>query len=221
MPEENIPIPENIDLTAFISREAHDLKSPFNRILGFTRMVLKGMDGPLTDLQREDLTTVYENSRQAMAFVSNLIDMARLSRGEKTPEMGEYALDTLLAEAVKAWRADFPEERVTMKMDLPPEVCTLQADAALFRQAMRNVLAYAAAWVKAPSEITVQARPSSGVCLLNIHSRGEKDIAAPEMKLSMWGYIAERIVALHGGEIRAAKRGEKGASFEIALPFKG
>ena len=217
MPEENIPIPETIDLAAFVSREAHDLKSPFNRILGFTRMVLKGMDGPLTDLQREDLTTVYENSRQAMSFVSNLIDMARLSRGEKTPEWNEYPLDEVLTEAVKAWRADFLEERVTLKMDVPP--CTLRADVALLRQAIRYVLSYAAAWVKAPAEILVQAGESSGTCLLRVQSRGEKDIAAPEMELSMWGFIAGRIIALHGGEIRSAKRGDEGASFEIALPL--
>ena len=217
MPKENIPIPETIDLTAFISRKAHDLKSPFNRILGFTRMVLKGMDGPLTELQREDLNTVYANSRQAMAFVSNLIDMARLSRGEKTPEWEDCPLDEVLTEALKGWRTDFSEARVTLKVEAP--LCTLRADAALLRQAIRCVLSYAAAWVKAPAEILVQAGAASGTCLLRVQSRGEKDAAAPEMELSMWGYIAGRIIALHGGEIRSAQRGEAGVSFEIALPL--
>ncbi len=51
MPE----FPVNFDLGAFLSRESHDLKTPFNHIIGFSRIVLKGQDGPLTDFQREDI----------------------------------------------------------------------------------------------------------------------------------------------------------------------
>jgi signal transduction histidine kinase len=76
--------PEELDLAAFISEEAHDLKSPFNRILGFTKMLMKGMSGPITDMQKDDLTTVYQNGSQAMTMMSNLVDMARLGRGEKS-----------------------------------------------------------------------------------------------------------------------------------------
>ncbi len=83
MPKTAFALPTDLDLVEFISKEAHDLKSPFNRILGFTKMLLKGMSGPLTDMQKDDLTVVYENSAQAMTAMSDLVDMARLSRGKK------------------------------------------------------------------------------------------------------------------------------------------
>ncbi len=206
-------LPEEIDLAAFISQEAHDLKAPFNRILGFTRILLKGMDGPLTDLQREDLTTVYENSRRAMSFVSNLIDIARLSRGERTPEWDACALGGILSKAINA-----AEGRASVQVHLPAGECPLHADAALLEQGIRNLLLYAAAWVKPPAEITLQAEIHPGGYLLHIQGRGERDIAAQEMELSMWGYIAGRIIALHLGEIRTARRGEEGIEFEIFLP---
>ena len=96
--------PEDLDLAAFISEEAHDLKSPFNRILGFTKMMLKGMSGPITDMQKDDLTVVYENSVQAMAAMSNLVDMSRLSRGEKAFSAVEANLGNLLAQTAAYWK---------------------------------------------------------------------------------------------------------------------
>jgi len=218
MSEEPISIPETIDLAAFISREAHDLKSPFNRILGFTKMVLKGMDGPLTDLQREDLTTVYENSRQAMSFVSNLIDMARLQRDEKTPQAQPCDLKDVLQRAADAWRALVPEEAAPLEMSLPQADCPAQADAALLQQAFRSLLHYAAAWTRSGAPIQVRVTPEAGRYTVHIHSRGEHDPAAAEMELTMWSFIAARILRLHGGTIRQARQGEASVSFEVHLP---
>ena len=45
-----LELPEQVDLVHFISREAHDLRSPFNQVVGFTKIVLNGLDGPLTDV---------------------------------------------------------------------------------------------------------------------------------------------------------------------------
>ncbi len=218
MSEEPIPIPETIDLAAFISREAHDLKSPFNRILGFTKMMLKGMDGPLTDLQREDLTTVYQNSQQAMSFVSNLIDMARLQREEKTPQVQPCDLKDLLQRAADEWRTHVPEDAAPLEMSLPQAACPAQADAALLRQAFRSLLHYAAAWTRSGAPVQVRVEPEEGGYAVHIGSRGEHDPAAAEMELTMWSFIAARILQLHGGAIRQARQGEAGAAFEVHLP---
>ena len=43
MTKSQIEFPTKVDLEEKISVWAHDLRSPFNHILGFTKMVLKGM----------------------------------------------------------------------------------------------------------------------------------------------------------------------------------
>ncbi len=217
MSDETVSIPTDLDLTAFISREAHDLKSPFNRILGFTKMVLKGMDGPLTDLQREDLTTVYQNSQQAMSFVSNLIDMARLQRGEKTPEWQDCTLKEVLERAAQEWRTGTPEESASLEMHLPAS-SPIQADKTLLRQAFRHVLHYLSTWVKAPATLQVEATLSQGAYQIRLQAHGEHNLAAPEMELTMWSFIAQHIFQLHNGEIHTARRGKQGAEFHITLP---
>ncbi|GAB4521617.1 MAG: hypothetical protein Fur0018_02220 [Anaerolineales bacterium] len=218
MNEETVFIPTEIDLTAFISQEAHDLKSPFNRILGFTKMVLKGMDGPLTDLQREDLTTVYENSQQALAFIGNLVDMARLSRGEKNPEIQPCTLQHVFSRALETWRSTFPEGRIALENNLPPEDCTLQADANLLAQAYQHMLFYVATWIRKPGRMSVQAACAEGRLRLRITGYGEKDIAAPQMELTMWSFVAGRILTLHGGALHGTIEAGKSITLEANLP---
>ena len=87
-------LPDQLDLAKFISVEAHDLRSPFSHVVGFSKIVLNGQSGPLTDLQKEDLTTVYQSALRALTLMNNLIDMARLSRREKTASPAASTIHT-------------------------------------------------------------------------------------------------------------------------------
>ena len=71
MADREIHFPSHVNLEEKISTWAHDLRSPFNHMLGFTKIVLNGQSGPLSDLQKEDLKTVYHSSLRAMALVNN------------------------------------------------------------------------------------------------------------------------------------------------------
>ena len=53
MPIKQIILPTQIDLDQFISVQAHDLRTPFNHIIGFSKMTLNTIgDAPLTNFQK-------------------------------------------------------------------------------------------------------------------------------------------------------------------------
>ena len=138
----NFEFPEQLDLAAFISEEAHDLKSPFNRILGFTKMLMKGMSGPITDMQKDDLTTVYQNSSQAMTMMSNLVDMARLSRGEKSFAPSESEVNRLLNQVVAYWKQNKADKQVEFEINtFAPEI-PISVEEPLMRQGILNLDLY-------------------------------------------------------------------------------
>ncbi|MBN1248289.1 MAG: HAMP domain-containing histidine kinase [Anaerolineae bacterium] len=57
---------------AVTSQMGHDLKTPINAITGFSRVMLKGIDGPITDFQREDLTSIYDAGQRLLTMIDDL-----------------------------------------------------------------------------------------------------------------------------------------------------
>jgi len=213
-----LDLPDQFDIVEFISKEAHDLKSPFNRILGFTKMLLKGMSGPLTDMQKDDLTVVYENSAQAMTAMSNLVDMARLSRGEKAFSSVETNLGSLLAQTVAYWKQNKAVKDVELLTNLPETEIKIRADESLLRQCLLNWILYVIEYTQRPTHITITIERRKSDALIAIQAQGKRNIAAAEMFLTMSAYIGQAILKLHNGRLLLAEGDDEGAIIEISLP---
>ncbi len=211
-------IPDELDIVEFISKEAHDLKSPFNRILGFTKMLLKGMSGPLTDMQKDDLTVVYENSTQAMAAMSNLVDMARLIRGEKAFSSVDTNLGSLLAQTIAYWKQNKAVKDVELVTNLPETEIKIRADEALLRQCLLNWILYVIEYTQRPTQVTLTIERRESDALITIQAQGKRNIAAAEMLLTMSAYIGQAILKLHNGQVLLAEGDDEGAIIQLALP---
>ncbi len=218
MPKTTFDIPEQFDIVEFISKEAHDLKSPFNRILGFTKMLLKGMSGPLTDMQKDDLTIVYENSAQAMTAMSNLVDMARLSRGEKAFAPVEANLNHILAQTAAYWKQNKAVKDVELVTNLPEAETKVRADESLLKQCLLNWILCAVEYTQAPAQVALTLESLGTDALLTIQSQGKRNIAAAEMILTMSAYIGQAILKLHNGQVLLAEGDDEGALIRVSLP---
>ena len=62
----------------FLSIVGHELKAPLNSILGLAQLLLKGMDGPLTEEQRQDVEAIYKSSEHLFRLISDILDLSRL-----------------------------------------------------------------------------------------------------------------------------------------------
>lgn len=211
-------IPDQFDIVEFISKEAHDLKSPFNRILGFTKMLLKGMSGPLTDMQKDDLTVIYENSAQAMSAMSNLVDMSRLSRGEKAFSAVEANLGNLLAQTVAYWKQNKAVKEVELVTNIPETEIKIRADESLLKQCLLNWIQYVVEYTQPPAQVTLRLESRASDALITIQSQGKRNIAAAEMLLTMSAYIGQSILKLHEGRILLAEGDDEGAVIQVSLP---
>jgi K+-sensing histidine kinase KdpD len=75
---------------------AHDLRSPLNAVIGFSRIMLKGIDGPLSEMQAADLEAINANGNTMLEMVDNLIDLAKVEAGWLTPSPSSVHVHPLL-----------------------------------------------------------------------------------------------------------------------------
>ena len=213
----NLHIPTEIDLADFISKEAHDLKAPFNRSLGFIKLVINGMDGPLPDPAREDLVIAFQNSQHALAMMNGLVETARFSRGKKSLVLAGHQVEPLLKGAVAGWRKQSPKEKSVEVTFFAPSTVLL-VDEGLIRQGFTCWIAYVAEFVQESAVVDIQVEDQPESCLFTLRSTGKKIQPPPECDLSLYGYVGLQILSLHGGALLRAEEDEQGALVQFTLP---
>jgi K+-sensing histidine kinase KdpD len=208
--------PQEIDMAAFISKEAHDLKSPFNRVFGFMKLVLKGLDGPINDDQRNDLNTSLRDSTYAYLLMTNLIDMARLGRGEKAFSPTEHELGTLVEQSMSYYKKANPRQ-ATFEHNISNPAAKVMADDMLMKQGIAQLASYVGEFVQEPVKFNINVEEAADKYLFTITSTGTK-APPPECDLTMHGYIASKILALHQGGLEGGEAKEDGAVVRFWLP---
>ncbi len=214
--EELLPGTEPFKMDAFISSSAHDLKSPLNAIIGFTKVVLKGIDGPLTDLQVTDLSSVNVSGQRMLTLITNLIEMARLSNGDIKVEKAPCDLAETLFEAANRWKTQNPGK--LLETDLAINAPGIAVDSARTRQIISGLLTYAANHVAEGGAISLRAKADETSLQVEIESRGEKARDKFELELSMQEYICRGLIGLHGGSLEIDKDTGAGLALSFRLP---
>jgi signal transduction histidine kinase len=205
-----------LDMAAFISWAAHDFKSPLNAIIGFTKVVLKGIDGPVNELQTTDLTSAHSNGLRMLALTNNLIDMARLNNGDLKIEITTGDLFQTLTDAANRWKSQNSSKELHTEINFSSPV--FDFDPMRLRQVINGLLTYAGNHVAEGGKLTLSAWDDAGSILVEISSSGEKARDKFEMELTMQSFICQGLVALHGGSLKLGSDNGTGMTVSFALP---
>jgi len=216
MPTE-LRIPAEVDIAEFISKEAHDLKSPFNRILGFIKLVLRGMDGSIPDQARDDLSTAHQNSLYAIALMGGLVEMSRISRGEKDVTPVGCQVDDLLRQVASDWKRQYSKS-FPAEVILSVPACRIPADEIVFRQCLSNWISYVVEFVQETALVNIQVEEQPSTYLFTIRSSGKRVANPPACDLTIYGYIAQKTLELHRGVLLRLEAEAQGALVQFSWP---
>lgn len=218
MTKSQIEFPTQVDLEEKISEWAHDLRSPFNHVLGFTKMVLNGMSGPLTDQQKEDLTTAYHSALRAMSQVNNLIEIARLQRGEKDVHHTTLELQAFLDQTIAQWQKNNPGIAMPIATILMAGSPTAELDRQQTGWILNGFFSYLAAYSEGTGNLTLEISEAANSLNFKLHQIGITKKGFDEMTLEMFAQICRAYIELQKGEILQNELDETEATVQFALP---
>ena len=231
----------------FLANMSHELRTPLNSIIGFSRVILKGIDGPVTDLQTQDLTSIYSSGQHLLGLINDILDLARIEAGKMELVLDELDLRDVIKGVLSTAVGLVKDKPITLHeevaLDLPP----VHADSMRVRQVMLNLLSNAAKFTD-EGRITLRARPVQTLSpvsgqtesFLEIgvidtgHGIAPEDMAklfepfsqvdaSPTRKVGGSGLglnICRQLIELHGGRIWVESDGVpgKGSTFSFILP---
>lgn len=204
-----------LNLDDFISWASHDLKTPLNAVIGFTKVVLKGIDGPLNETQSADLTTAFNGGQRMLALVSQLVEIARLNNGHLTLSRSDRDLADLIVETAERWKNLNPAK--PLSTDIQISSPTFNIDPQQMRQIITYLLTFAALRVT-EGTVSLSARADDLGLKLTIQSEGKKSADPMEMDATMLAFITRSLVRMHGGQMADPQETETGLVLGFTLP---
>jgi signal transduction histidine kinase len=217
MAKTKIEFSAQVDLEERISVWAHDLRSPFNHVLGFTKMVLKGMSGPLTDQQKEDLTTAYRSALRAMSQVNNLIEIARLQRGEKKVNRASVELQAFIDQTIAQWQKNNPGIEMPIAVMITSGSPTVELDKLQTGWILNGFVSYLAAYSDGTGSLTLEFSEEDDALVFTLRQTGIAKKGYDEMTMDMFAQICRLYIELQGGEIRQNELDEGEAIVQFTL----
>jgi signal transduction histidine kinase len=157
----------------FLTNMSHALRTPLNSVIGFSRVMLKELDGPLNDLQQADLSTIYESGRQLLGLINDMLELSHLDLGVAPFSPGEVDLEEIIEGVVATAQALARGKQLQVYAELPPMLPTLYTDGQRVRQVILALLSNAVKFTEQGSvrlavsaEAEAQEAPAGAAALL-------------------------------------------------------
>ncbi len=224
----------------FLATMSHELRTPLNSIIGFSRVMLKGIDGPLNEMQKTDLEAIYNNGQNLLRLINDVLDQSKIDAGKMELLLeSDVDMSRLLEKEVRGTLAvQIGEKPVEPILNVAPDMPLIRADSTRIRQVIRNLMSNAAKFTEEGS-ITVSTWREEDLVYVSIADTG---IGMPAEKMGLvfekfrqldssstraaegtgLGMpISRTLVEMHGGRIWAESEEGVGSKFTFYLPIAG
>jgi len=154
----------------FFSILAHDLKNPFNVLLGFSKMLLRDLRKNDDEKNEKMLQSIFDASKMGYALLENLLQWARSQTGKISYKPYKLSLNSIIIENTTAQIPLTKEKNITLKSE--PNNFIIMADADMVYTIFRNLISNAIKFTRNDGEIHVSARQSGDFAEIMIKDNG-------------------------------------------------
>jgi signal transduction histidine kinase len=155
----------------FLANMSHELRTPLTNIIGFSRLMLKGIDGQLSGQLRSDTQIIYHNGQHLLGLINDLLDISHIEAGLVALEFREVNLAELINSVMATASALVRDKEVELHQEIAPDLPVVQADAARIRQVLLRLLTNAAKFTERGT-ITIRSWASDGEVLVSVSDTG-------------------------------------------------
>ncbi len=219
----------------FFSIIAHDLRSPFNAIMGFSDLMVEHIEEKNYDSLEEYAKIIYTSSQRTIDLLSNLMDWANTQSGKMEFKPEYFELISLVNEVVDISKDSANPKSITIVKDIPRSA-PIYADKPMISTVLRNLISNAVKFTKPEGQITVKIENTKEKIKLSVIDNGvgiRKDAINKLFRIdesySTSGTLKEKgtglglilckeFISKHGGEIGLESEEGAGSMFYFTIP---
>lgn len=129
--------------SAFLANMSHDIRTPMNAILGFTRLLSREVPREKKEVY---LSIINNNGQSMLRLIDDIIDISRIEAGQLSLVEGScnvHILFTELKDTFTQTIKGIPGKQVKILTEMPEDLPAIRADQTRLRQVLVNLLSNA------------------------------------------------------------------------------
>ncbi|MBC7223372.1 MAG: GAF domain-containing protein, partial [Anaerolineae bacterium] len=220
----------------FLSVVSHELKTPLHSIKGFVDIILLGKAGPVTEVQRDFLETVKQQTEELQGLINDLLEFSRLEAGQVRLRLEPVPLGEV-AEAVVEKLAPLARQgEVALHNRIPQDLAPVEGDRMRLEQVLSNLVDNAIKFTPSGGRVTLEARDLGQQVQVWVHDTGigippeerervfdrfyqvDSGSTRPYRGTGLGLSICKHIVERHQGRSWIEDREGPGTTFTFVLP---
>lgn len=219
----------------FLANMSHELRTPLNSIIGFSKLILDGLDGGINDEQRNDLTIVHSNGLELLRLIDDLLSLAKLEAGRINLALEETRPELLVEEAVRNMLPAASQKGLKVESSFPQDLEPVLLDPGKIRQVLQNLLGNAIKFSEAGRiEVAIEQSPDETVfsvkdggigidaeeieAIFDRFHQAQPHVVSTTAGVGLGLTISKRFVEMHGGRIWVESGPGKGSTFFFLVP---
>lgn len=222
---------------ALFHHVSHEFKMPLTALVGYLDMIYHGMYGETTTAIKEKLAIMQQSAQRLNDLVSDMLEIARLRRGQFDLIYTESSLNRLVEEPVEELRGHAERKQQTITTDFDETLPLVPVDRRRIREAVSNIVSNAIKYTGEKGSIQVGTRRRGSFLEVWVKDTGigippeeqsrifdeyyvvvSDELAPGKDRLGLGLAVAKGIVEAHGGEIWVESAPGKGSTFHLTVP---
>jgi signal transduction histidine kinase len=181
----------------FISNLSHDLRSPLQSIIGYTKVLLDGTSEP--DKQEKYLTIVLEESERLTKLVNDILDLSKIEGGHMSLQKTHFDLHALILNELDKFEHRIESKSIHIIIDFIPTGCQTYADFDSIQRVFHNLIDNAVKFVEAGGTIEIRTEILKDKIGVSIRNTG--NVFQPEALKEIWQRFSklDRARSMHRG----------------------
>jgi two-component system, chemotaxis family, CheB/CheR fusion protein len=221
----------------FLASVSHELRTPLNAIFGWSTLLNQGkLDSKKMVRAME---AIQRNAQAQVKLVDDLMDVARIISGKLALQFQYIDAAAVVRAALETVRPIAESKNIELNSSLRPIPLPVQGDPDRLQQVFWNLLSNAIKFTEPGGRVEVRMERCEAQAMIIVSDTGkgitpdflpyvfdpfrqaDSSSARRQGGLGLGLALAERLVEMHGGAIKAESDGEgHGATFTVTLPTR-
>jgi len=221
----------------FMSIIAHDLRNPFNALLGFSEILKNNMDSCPQEEFHIYVEAIHSTSINTYKLLENLLEWAKIQQHNTVFNPESLSLKVLLGVSLSLIESSLKSKKIKL-LDKIPSDLQIMADKEMFSTILRNLLTNAVKFTHENGEIIISSQKHLNILEISIADKGigmdevtRKKLFKIEETKSIEGtsgetgtglglILCKEFIEKHGGQIWVESELGKGSNFKFTIPMR-